>query len=75
MTTKHIMLGALILGMTAGCSKEQPDSAKGSEAEVRAAATADTSITAKLQALIPRLGGSLLALGDHQLELAIHPPR
>src|SRR5688500_9702501 len=74
MTTKHIMLGALILGMAAGCNKEPAEdtSPSRSEPEVRAAATAEASIAAKLAALIPRLGGSLLALGGHQLELAIH---
>jgi len=72
MTTKHIMLGALILGMTAGCNKEPAESSASKEPEVQAAATAETSVAAKLQAAIPRLGGSILALGDHQLELAIH---
>jgi len=72
MTTKHIMLGALILGMTAGCNKEPTESSASKEPEVQAAATAEASLAAKLQAAIPRLGGSILALGDHQLELAIH---
>lgn len=72
MTTKHIMLAALILGMTAGCNKEPTQSSDSKEPEVQAAATAETSLAAKLQAAIPRLGGSILVIGDHQLELAIH---
>lgn len=74
MKKQHIMLGALILGVAAGCNKQPVQSSGGSEAEVQAAATAkaEGNVAAKLQALIPRLGGSLLALGDHQLELAIH---
>ncbi len=71
MKAKHIMLSALVLGMSGGCTKEQAQNAEGSKAEVQGAA-ADAHVAAKLKALIPRLGGSLMVLGEHQLELAIH---
>lgn len=75
MQTKHIASGVLMLMIGIGCSKQEPERAKAEgEAKVLGKAEADgeASVKAKLASLVPRLGGSLLALGEHQLELAIH---
>lgn len=76
MRAHHIAICSLVLAASVGCNKEPKgnDNLKG---EVNALGHAeegakDEGLQAKLSAIVPRLGGNLVALGDNWLELAVH---
>jgi hypothetical protein len=76
MKAKHIASGVLVLVIGIGCSKKSEESKVEAEGEAKvlgeAKADGEASMKATLASLVPRLGGSLLALGKQHLELAIH---
>jgi hypothetical protein len=74
MKAKHIASSVLMLVIGIGCTKKSEEANVEGEAKVLGKAEADgeASAAVKLAALVPRLGGSLIALGKHHLELAIH---
>jgi hypothetical protein len=54
-----------------GCNTEKAPASDVSAAEAKSNAAAQGSTAAQLQLVTPTLGGNVLAVGDHQVELAV----
>ena len=68
-----LSLGIAVLGSFCGCrSKDATPAGASASAEAAATAAGSGEVSAKMSAGVPRIGGSIAAVGDHSVELKLH---